>query len=56
VRTPDDARTARDGLAGKGLGWIDAHLLASARLTETPLWTFDAKLREAAEKLGVAFR
>jgi predicted nucleic acid-binding protein len=46
----------RNGLAGKGLGWIDAHLLASARLTETSLWTFDARLREAAEKLGVAFR
>jgi predicted nucleic acid-binding protein len=43
-------------LMGIGLGYIDVHLLASARLTFAPLWTMDARLREAAEKLGIAFR
>ena len=38
-----------------GLGWVDAHLLASALLTpETKLWTRDRRLREAATRLGVA--
>jgi len=38
-----------------GLGWVDAHLLASALLTpDAGLWTRDRRLREAAERLGVA--
>jgi len=39
-------------LMGRGLGYIDMHLLASAILTEIPLWTMDRKLDEAASKLG----
>lgn len=36
-------------LYGKGLGWIDVSLLASARLTSCTLWTLDKALaREAA--------
>ena len=42
------------GLMGKGLGYIDMHLLASARLTGVPLWTLDKKLNEVAKKLGLA--
>jgi predicted nucleic acid-binding protein len=42
-------------LAGLGLGWIDAHLLASARLASTRLWTFDRRLAESARALGVRF-
>jgi len=42
-------------LFGTGIGLVDAHLLASALLThETKLWTRDRRLREAAERLGVA--
>ena len=38
-----------------GLGWIDAHLLASTLLTrDARLWTRDRRLREAAERLAVA--
>jgi predicted nucleic acid-binding protein len=38
-----------------GLGWVDAHLLASALLTpDTRLWTRDRRLREAAARLGVS--
>lgn len=39
----------------RGIGYVDAHLLASARLTpETSLWTRDRRLRAVAEELGVA--
>ena len=44
-----------DNLMGKGLGYIDMHLLASARLTEVPLWTLDKKLNEVSSKLGLAY-
>ena len=42
------------GLMGKGLGYIDMHLLAAARLTGVALWSLDKSLNEAAENLGVA--
>lgn len=42
------------GLMGKGLGYLDMHLLASARLTGVPLWTLDKRLNEIAIKLGLA--
>lgn len=40
-------------LMGKGLGYIDMHLLASAMLNNIPLWTLDKKLNEASSKLGI---
>ena len=42
-------------LSGRGLGFIDAHLLASSVMTRAPLWTVDKRLREAAAELGVAY-
>lgn len=36
------------GLMGKGLGYIDVHLLASAILTNVPLWTLDKRLRDVS--------
>ena len=47
------ALIARARLAGRGLGWIDVHLLASARLSHTPLWTLDRRLERSAADLGV---
>lgn len=41
-------------LHGRGLGWIDMHLLASARLARVPLWTLDKRLAVAASNIGVA--
>ena len=38
-------------LMGRWLGLIDIHLLASARLGESPLWTLDKRLRKAAQEL-----
>ncbi len=44
-------------LYAKGIGYVDAHLLASAALTKgAALWTRDRRLRVAAEDLGCAFR
>lgn len=40
-------------LAGAGIGWVDAHLLASALLDRSPLWTLDRRLADAARRLGV---
>ena len=40
-------------LYGRGLGWVDAHLLASTLLTECRLWTLDQPLRKAAAGLHV---
>jgi predicted nucleic acid-binding protein len=40
-------------LWGRGLAWVDAHLLASALLSHCGLWTLDKKLGEAAAKLGL---
>ena len=42
------------GLMGKGLGYVDMHLLASARLTGVAIWTLDKRLHEVALKLGLA--
>lgn len=42
-------------LYGKGIGHIDAHLLASALLTKTYIWTKDKKLKEIAMNLGCAY-
>lgn len=43
-------------LAGTGLGWIDVHLLAAARLARATLWTKDRRLHVAAERVGSAWR
>lgn len=41
-------------LAGSGIGYVDAHLIASARLKPgTRLWTLDRKLQKVAESLGI---
>lgn len=42
-------------LFGLGVGYVDAHLLASTLLTaEATLWTRDQRLNAAASRLGVA--
>ncbi len=39
----------RNHLMGKGVGFVDVHLLASAQLAGVPLWTADKKLKSSAE-------
>lgn len=46
LRFLDDRR-----LHGRGLGWIDVHLLAAARLAGVPLWTLDKRLAAVAAQL-----
>lgn len=43
-------------LRGMGIGYVDAHLLASVRLTAgTALWTRDKRLQAAADKLSLGW-
>jgi len=45
----------RRKLMGRGLGYIDVHLLASAALSGTArLWTHDRRLAAVAAQLGLA--
>jgi len=43
-------------LMGKGIGWVDLHLLAASLLSNNvKLWTRDKRLTHIAETLGVKF-
>ena len=42
-------------LYGKGLGFIDIHLLASAMIHHLPIWTRDKSLRLVAGQLGISY-
>lgn len=42
-------------LMGKGLGYIDVHLLASALLSRVRLWTLDKRLKRISSRLGLAY-
>jgi predicted nucleic acid-binding protein len=42
-------------LHGRGIGWIDAHLLASALVGHLRLWTVDPALAALAKELNVAY-
>jgi len=45
----------REALYGRGIGYVDAHLLAAARLTAgSKLWTRDRRLQRVADQLGLA--
>jgi predicted nucleic acid-binding protein len=41
-------------LMGRGIGYIDVHLLASARLGGAQLWTRDKRLHTVAAEIGLA--
>lgn len=42
-------------LHGRGIGWVDAHLLASALVGRVRLWTVDPALATLAVALNVAY-
>ncbi|MGB7292175.1 MAG: PIN domain-containing protein [Thermodesulfobacteriota bacterium] len=42
-------------LMGLGIGIVDVHLLASAIISNTPLWTADRRLREVAQRLDIFY-
>lgn len=39
---------------GRGIGYVDAHLLASARLSHCRLWTQERRLAAVAAEQGLA--
>lgn len=41
-------------LFGKGIGWIDAHLLAATRLSHAKLWTLDKRLGSLASVMDIS--
>jgi hypothetical protein len=46
----------RAKLHGLGIGYIDAHLLAAARLAPgVTIWTRDRRLKAAAQTMGLAW-
>ena len=42
-------------LMGKGIGFVDVHLLASAQLAKLPIWTADSKLRTVSNELELLY-
>ena len=40
-------------LFGRGIGWVDAHLLASAFLSRCSFWTLDERLARIARDLNI---
>ena len=45
----------RNALFGRGVGYVDVHLLAATRLTAgSQLWTLDKRLNDVAIVLGMA--
>ncbi len=46
----------RRRLLRRGIGWVDAHLLASTLTSSAVLWSIDADLRSAADDLAAAFQ
>lgn len=57
VATPNEVLELIEqrALSGIGIGYVDAHILASAVLTPgTRLWAHDTRLAGAAERLGIA--
>jgi len=43
----------RHSLAGTGIGWVDAHLLAGVLIAGTTIWTLDRPLAAVAARLGL---
>ncbi|HEV8150877.1 MAG TPA: PIN domain-containing protein [Gemmatimonadales bacterium] len=41
-------------LRGRGLGWVDIHLLASCLIARVSLWSLDRRLTRVADTLGIA--
>jgi len=43
-------------LHGRGVGWVDVHLLASALAARMQFWTADPRLAAIADEFGVAYK
>ena len=49
------AMIERHQLMGRGIGYIDAHLLTAAKIHAAKLWTGDKRLHELAASLDLAY-
>jgi len=45
----------QNNLNGKGIGFVDIHLLASAKLGQVSLWTVDKRLKTTATYLEINY-
>lgn len=58
ARRADDheilAMIERRGISATGIGYLDAHPVASALISDARLWTRDGKLAAMARRLGMA--
>jgi predicted nucleic acid-binding protein len=43
-------------IMGKGIGYVDAQLVASSVLTGVPIWTLDKKLAQVADSLHIKYK
>ena len=43
-------------LHGIGIGFVDIHLLTSAKLSQIPLWTADKRLQSASAELNLQYK
>src|SRR5260370_1648601 len=43
-------------LQGRGVGWIDVHLLASALVGRLQVWTADPRFSAIANEIGIAYQ
>lgn len=51
-----DERIGRQRPVGRGIGYVDVHLLAATLLTaDASIWTFDARLAAIASALAVGY-
>ena len=46
----------QNNLSGRGIGFVDIQLLASAQLGQVLLWTADKRLKAAAAALGLNYQ
>ena len=46
----------KNQLNGRGIGFVDIHLLASAQLGQVKLWTVDKRLKAIAAELGLNYK
>ena len=42
-------------IMGRGVGYIDVHLLASAVLSDAPIWTLDKRLAAVADRMKIKY-
>lgn len=44
----------RHRMFGKGIGYLDTHILCSAIISNTPMWTLDKRLTALAKKFKIS--